>query len=258
MKTVNIPFLSFCLAAVLVSAVSCRENNGIRDIVTSENTEADLGVIKEKDGPCRVNLLVKNTASDTLVPVTALTRCSCVIASVDGTPVAPGETLKVAVTYNPSYVSGIFMEEIGIRCLGKSGILSLIIKGEVLPMRHDVGEDHPYDYGNGLHMSHEVLHYGKLAPGEKGRMFVRCANSRNRRMALSFEVPAAYANSLSFKEKHTLERHGKDTVWFSFTMPETVRAGDTLTFPARPVANGKYTDRILTVKAIVKNTDNRM
>lgn len=53
-------------------------------------------------------------------------------------------------------------------------------------------------------MSHEVLHYGKLAPGEKGRMFVRCANSRNRRMALSFEVPAAYVNSLSFKEKLTI------------------------------------------------------
>lgn len=254
----NIPILSFCIAVVLMSAVSCRNSGNIRNIVTSENTEADFGVIKEKDGPSQANLLIPNTTSDTLLPVTALTRCSCVIASIEETPVAPGETLKVAVTYNPSYRSGIFMEEIGIRCLGRSGLISLIIKGEVIPMRHGVEEDHPYDYGRGLHMSHEVLHYGKLAPGEKGKIFVRCANSRSRGMNLSFEIPDSCRSYLSFKGEHHLGGHGRDTVWFSLTMPESVRPGDTLTFSARPAANGKYTDKTLDIKAIAKCTDNRM
>ena len=125
----NIPILSFCIAVVLMSAVSCRNSGNIRNIVTSENTEADFGVIKEKDGPSQVNLLIPNSTSDTLLPVTALTRCSCVIASIEETPVAPGETLKVAVTYNPSYRRGIFMEEIGIRCLGRRTIHMITAEG---------------------------------------------------------------------------------------------------------------------------------
>lgn len=257
-KTVNIPILPLCIAVVLMSAVSCQNSGSIRDIVTSENTEADFGVIKEKDGPCQANLLIPNTTSDTLLPTTVLTRCSCVIASIEETPVAPGETLKVAVTYNPSYRSGIFMEEIGVRCLGRNGLLSLIIKGEVIPMQHGIEEDHPYNYGRGLHMSHEVLHYGKLAPGEKGKIFVRCGNSRSRGMNLSFEIPDSCHRYLSFKREHHLGRHGRDTVWFSFTMPESASPGDTLTFSVRPAANGKYTEKTLDIKAIAKYADNRM
>ncbi len=241
--------IRLCSATIILTLMSCG-NDSIREITVSENTEADFGIIKEKDGPAEALLLLPNTYQDTLIPVAALTRCSCVRARMESTSAAPGETLKVAVTYNPSYRSGIFMEEIGIRCLGRKGILSLIIKGEVKPMRHAVEEDYPYLYGKGLHMSHETLHFGKLSPGERKGMFVRCANSGRKKMDLSFDIPREYSGCVSFSESHKIGGRGKDTVWFHFTMPGKTIAGDTLTFPLIPLVNGKPADKELEIKAI--------
>lgn len=242
-----------CTAAVLSAAVSCH-NGDRKEIPVSENTEADFGVIKEKDGPVSNCLLFTNSYPDTLLPVTALTRCSCVIADVEKTPVAPGETLRLNVTYNPAYKSGIFMEEVGVRCLGRKGILSFIIKGEVVPMAHDVSEDHPYDFGKGLHISHEVLHYGKLSPGEQAGMFIRCANAGRKRMKLGFEIPEDYRKELSFKDEHYLGKNGRDTIWFRFTMPPAAHAGDTVSFQAKVLVNGREADRPLTVKAVCRES----
>lgn len=244
-------FVPFYIFVVFSLAVSCRNGgDGSVEIITGENTEADLGVIKEKDGPVRAELFVPNDYGDTLRPVMTYVRCSCISAYVGKDPVAPGETLRVSVTYNPYYRSGIFMEEIGVKCLGKKSYVSLVVKGEVIPMKHPVEEDHPYDFGNGLHLSHEVLDFGRLESGESARIFIRCANSRWNPVALTFSPDEKYGNAVHLVNPHHLEKDGRDTVWFRFTMPEEIFPGDTLEFDVWPALNGRKAGKPLTVRAI--------
>ncbi|MCM1177345.1 MAG: DUF1573 domain-containing protein [Bacteroidales bacterium] len=243
------PVAAVALLALLSSCHNGGNAGAVKDIVTSENTEADLGTIREKDGPVHANLLVANTSSDTLMPLAVYTRCQCMSASVEREAVAPGETLKVEVTYNPAYRKGIFMEEVSVKMLGRSS-MSLIVKGEVEPMEHPVEEDHPYDFGAGLHLSHEVLHYGKMQPGDSRTIYIRYANGGRKDMDVEFRPEAGHDGEIRVRERSVLPAGGRDTLHFRFTMPGGLQPGDTLKIPVKPYVNGKPSGKVLIVKAI--------
>lgn len=248
-------FIALCLmSAAVLSCSGSRE--AVRDIVTNENTEADLGRIREKDGPVQVNLLVANETSDTLMPVAAYTRCQCVSASVERRGVPPGKYIRVEVVYNPAYKKGIFMEEIAVQMLGHKP-LSLIVKGDVIPMVHHVEEDHPYDFGSGLHLSHEVLHYGKMDAGEKKDIFIRYANGRRRSVNLGFEISPEWAGAVDFRSSIMVGKGGRDTMHFKFTMPDNIPEGYTLKIPVYPCIDGKPAGKVLTVKAISRGKEQK-
>ncbi len=131
------------------------------EIVTSENTEADLGTIYEEEGLARTVLVVRNNSADTLFPVAAYSHCRCAAATVSPLPVAPGEDVRIDVTF-----------------------------------------DNPRP------------------------------------------------ETLAYRQKMTLDAHGRDTLHFRFTMPAGLSSGDTLRFALRPSVNGKPVGKDLNVKAI--------
>ena len=152
------------MAALLAAA--CAPKDGIRTIRTSTDREADLGKIKEIDGPLTFRLVVKNDYPDTLYPVQLYTPCGCTEARFERKPVAPGEDEVIEVTYNPAYRPGPMMEEIQVYYRNSPvKARSLVIKGEVIGYNHPIEEDRPYAYGEGLYMSHKVLNFGQLRPG---------------------------------------------------------------------------------------------
>lgn len=253
MKKIRIvlPFAVICL--VVGSCMCSHSSEGKRgsvpeEIVTSENTEADLGTIYEEDGLARTVLVVRNNSADTLFPVAAYSHCRCAAATVSPLPVAPGEDVMVDVTYNPAYRSGIFMEEVQVRFNGRRDVMSLVVKGEVIPCVHPVTDDHPYNFGSGLYMSHETLHFGNSRCGESHMIYVRLANDTDRKMTVTFDNPLP--ETLAYRQKVTLDAHGRDTLHFRFTMPAGLSSGDTLRFALRPSVNGAPVGKDLNVKAI--------
>lgn len=218
------------------------------EIVTSENTEADLGTIYEEEGLARAVLVVRNNSADTLFPVAAYSHCRCAAATVSRLPVAPGEDVRVEITYNPAYRSGIFMEEVQVRFGGRRDVMSLVIKGEVIPCVHPVTDDHPYSFGSGLYMSHETLHFGNAKDGENRMIYVRLANDTDRKITVTFDNPCP--ETLGCRQKITLGAHGRDTLHFRFAMPPGLPQGDTVRFALSPAVNGKPVGKVLNVKAI--------
>lgn len=246
-----------CLAVVAAALLccSCGSGTGHRpgvpaEIVTDENTEADFGVVYESDGLARTVLVVRNVSSDTLMPVGACSRCRCAEASVDAVPVAPGEDIRVAVSYNPAYHKGVFMEEVQVKFLGIRRVMSLIIKGEVVPCEHPLSDDYPYDYGMGLHLSHETLHFGNLRAGESRMIYIRYANEFGTPAGLTFEPQGEIPGRLSFRPSVTLVANARDTLHFRFTMPEGIAPADTLRFSLQPCINGTPLGKKLNIKAI--------
>lgn len=239
----------FLISISLICGCSGQRKAEVRNIVTNENTEADLGTVLEKDGLVHVNLVVRNETGDTIRPLRTYSYCRCTSAELDRTPVPPGENLIVPVTYNPAYKSGRFMEEIQVYYNDSHHLLSLMIKGDVIPAEHPVEEDYPYSFGDDIHLSHETLHFGLKKPGETGEIFIRIANESELPAEISF-VPEE--NSQVGERSIRLAAKGRDTLYFHFRMPDNAAPGDTVWSGIRLYMNGEELIKKLNIKAIGK------
>ncbi len=249
MKRIKFVFVALL---ILCSCGDGRHSALPAEIRTTENTEADFGTIYEADGVVQTVLLVRNETADTLLPVAAHTSCRCTEASAESIKVAPGEDVRITVAYNPAYRSGIFMEEIQLAFLNTRKYMSLVIKGEIVPCEYPVSEDHPYDYGRGLHLSHEVLHYGRLRSGQSRDIYIRYIIDCSRTMFLVSVrdfIRECYVAALRVIVRPA---KGRDTLHFRFTMPSGLEESDTLIFPLHISMNGKTLDKSLNVKAIAR------
>ena len=245
-------FLLFLLP-VLWAVSSCTDApKAITDIVTNENTEADLGKIREEKGVLKARLIVANPTRDTLYPLQAFTLCTCLKAKVNRKPVAPGGNVLVELDYNPAYKKGIIMEEVQVIFDGSDYLMSLVVKGDVLPCKHPVTDYASYEFGRGLYISQEVVPFGKLVPGGDASVFIGVASDRRRPLRLGFK---GQGENLRLRTEMELAREGHDTLHLHFTMPEDAVPGDTLLFPITLLVDGKEVDKPLVAKAIVKAPD---
>lgn len=238
------------VAGCLLLLASCAPKDGIRTLRATTDTEADLGRIQEIDGPVTVRLLVRNDYPDTLHPVELYTPCRCTKVHFSHDPVPPGADEVLEVTYNPAYRPGPMMEQISIYYLHSPvKVRSLVIKGEVIGYNHPIEEDRPYDFGEGLFMSHKVLGFGALAPGQTRDVFFRHGNGNKWKADIRFEVPQEWEPFLRLRQPGKMKADERDTLHVRFTMPEGV---DTVDFWVQPRVNGKPTREKIRIKASKK------
>lgn len=235
------------MAAALLLAAACTPKDGIRTIRTAEGKEADLGKIKEIDGPVTVRLIARNDYADTLYPVQLYTPCGCTKARFDQASIAPGDDEVLEVTYNPAYRPGPMREDIQIRYRNSPvDVRTFTIKGEVIGFNHPIEEDRPYAYGEGLYMSHKILNYGRLRPGETGDFFFRHGNGNDRRATVTFEIPEEWEPYLRMRQPGRMKADQRDTIHVKFTMPQGL---DSVAFSIQPFVNGKPTEEVLEIAA---------
>ena len=196
----------------------------------------DFGTIEEKDGPVSHTFLLKNIAAEPIAISEAKAWCSCTTVEFPKKPIAPGQQGRVVVTFNPSYRPGKFSKEVVVLLNGGSSYLRLWVKGSVVPMQHPVTDDHPYHYGEGLYMSHQVLPFRALRKGEQQTHLLRIANDTSHPMTI--ELQRRPDNRvLQMPERLTLKPHERREVSVSY---KAVRE-----YPYRrridvvPIVNGK-------------------
>lgn len=233
------------LLALLLMAAACGSRDGIRTIRTAEGQDADLGTIKEIDGPVTVRLLIRNDFPDTLYPVQLHTPCGCTNARFDQKPVAPDADEVLEVTYNPAYRPGPMREEIQVRYVNSPvRVRTFTISGKVVGFNHPIEEDRPYAYGEGLYMSHKILSYGQLRPGETGDFFFRYGNGNTRKATVTFDIPEAWQPYVRMRQPGRMKADQRDTLHVKFTMPEGI---DSAAFSLQPRVDGRKTEEVLSV-----------
>ena len=239
------------LLALLLMAAACGSRDGIRTIRTAEGQDADLGTIKEIDGPVTVRLLIRNDFPDTLYPVQLHTPCGCTNARFDQKPVAPGADEVLEVTYNPAYRPGPMREEIQVRYVNSPvRVRTFTISGKVIGFNHPIEEDRPYAFGEGLYMSHKILSYGLLRPGETGDFFFRYGNGNTRKATVTFDIPEEWQPYVRMRQPGRMKADQRDTLHVKFTMPEGI---DSAAFSLQPRVDGRKTEEVLSV--FVKKRD---
>lgn len=238
----------FILLAAMAAA--CAPKDGIRTIRTAADQEADLGKIKEIDGPVTFRLVVRNDYADTLYPLRMYTPCGCTQVQFSRDPVAPGADQVLEVTYNPAYRPGPMMESITVYYQASPvQAESFVIKGEVIGFNHPIEEDRPYAFGEGLYMSHKLLHFGSRLPGETTDVFFRHGNGNPKKADIRFDIPAEWQPYVRMRQPGKMKADERDTLHVKFTMPEGV---DTVAFDIQPLVNGVPTQEKLAVRAFCR------
>lgn len=237
--------------ALLAILAACTPKDGVRTFPAREGKDVNIGKIKEIDGPVTVRLVIRNEYPDTLYPVQLHTPCGCTKAQFERKPVAPGEDEVLEVTYNPAYRPGPMREEIQVRYLDSPvQVRTFAIQGEVIGYNHPIEEDRPYAYGEGLYMSHQVLSYGRLRPGQTGDFFFRHGNGNPRKADIVFDIPDAWKPYVRMRQPGKMKADERDTIHVKFTMPEGL---DSVDFALQPRVNGKPTESVLTIRAWKKD-----
>ncbi len=183
------------IAAILAMAFTSayagdhKEPNASKAIKFDERIYS-FGTIEEADGPVSHTFRFTNTGDKPLSILYARSGCVCISTDIPRTPVAPGESANITVTYNPLYRPGDFSKEIVVMNSDKE-YSRVWVKGTVNPMQHSVSENFPYEYGDGLWMNLGVMSFGRMKPGEHKSVRLRMANDSDFVMRLSFETENA-------------------------------------------------------------------
>ncbi|MCC8171924.1 MAG: DUF1573 domain-containing protein [Parabacteroides sp.] len=122
----QIVFILFTLLLAVGTASAQQKAN-----ISVENTVHDFGTIAENGGKVSHTFTIKNTGDAPLVITRVIASCGCTTPEWTKTPIEPGQTGEVKVTYNPARRPGPFAKTISVYSNGKDGNYILTIKGTV-------------------------------------------------------------------------------------------------------------------------------
>ncbi len=210
-----------------------------------EERKFDFGEIQEQDGIVSHVFLFKNIGK-TVVHISGMsTGCGCVQYEFPKEPIQPGRTGEVTVSYNPAYRPGFFSKEIVVLSNNNTCYNRIWIKGSVIPCRHPVSENYPYEYGSGLWMNFEIMAFGTISKGHSKTMELKYTNDTDKDMQLTFVVVGGNTD-IKFTSPRLVRPHEEGI------MPVTyLNSGQFGTETnIYPVVNGKVQAKPLTITCI--------
>lgn len=166
----------------------------LSDELVFEERVFDFGEIKEENGLVSHEFEFKNV-SQKVISINGVTSgCGCVQFEFPKEPLRPNTTGKVKVTYNPAYRPGFFSKEVVVLSNNNANYNRIWVKGTVIPCKHPVSENYPYEYGSGLWMNFEVMAFGTIGKGGTKTMKLKYVNDTDNDIQLMFVVIGGNTN----------------------------------------------------------------
>lgn len=187
---------------LLLSAVAYAESRESERMVFDETT-FDFGTIKEEKGKVSHRFKVTNKGKKAVAIVYARSGCNCIRTESPSTPIEPGKSAYITVSYNPKFHPGEFKKEVSV-VYGDRSKTTLKVKGKVIGYKHPISERFPYDYGHGLYMNLGRMVFGTVRAGEEKTMKLRFANEGKKSLTVSFTVKDKSAGITVPSKKYTL------------------------------------------------------
>lgn len=118
------------LSTLLMMAVAAMAQ---QPVISFSKIEHDFGKINESDGRVTTIFEFKNDGMEPLVLSNVRASCGCTTPTWTRTPIEPGESGNITVTYNPNGRPGKFTKTITVTSNASKPTTKLTIKGEVIP-----------------------------------------------------------------------------------------------------------------------------
>jgi hypothetical protein len=130
----------------------------------------DFGAIAEADGLASHTFIIKNTGADPLVITRVTASCGCTRPEWTQSPIEPGSSGEVTVSYNPKGRPGPFLKSVAVVSNAKNKRTLLYVKGNVTPkpaIANQPAMAYPYNIGP-LKLQTKTIQYSSIRPGETG------------------------------------------------------------------------------------------
>jgi len=131
-------------------------------VITFEKTDHDFGKINEADGRVTTIFTFKNEGMAPLVLSNVRASCGCTTPTWTKTPIEPGQTGDITVTYNPNGRPGRFQKTITISSNASEPTKKLTIRGEVIPKTQQSVSRFTQKMGDALAANTRILTYGSV------------------------------------------------------------------------------------------------
>jgi hypothetical protein len=131
----------------------------------------DFGAIAEADGLASHTFIIKNTGADPLVITRVTASCGCTRPDWTKSPIEPGSSGEVTISYNPKGRPGPFLKSVAVVSNAKNKRTLLYVKGNVTPepaiATQPAMAAYPYNIGP-LKLQTKTIQYSSIRPGETG------------------------------------------------------------------------------------------
>lgn len=128
------------------------------------NPTHNFGAFSESMGKVTCTFLAVNVGDEPAVVLDARANCGCTRPRYDKRPVAPGDTLRVTVSYDPSGRPGRFHKQVRVNTNAIDGPATLNIRGTVIGSPQTLNQRYPVMAGN-ARLSNDLAAFGS---GRKG------------------------------------------------------------------------------------------
>ena len=152
-------------------------------------TEHDFGVIFEKDGKVSCAMRFVNEGDSALVVARVRPSCGCTAGDFTRTPIEPGDTGVVTLTYNPAGRPGSFSKDVFVFTNGTVRRTQLVIKGNVISSPETIDEHYPVAVG-ALRLDARTLPLGEVVRNKSRMGYFRGYNaSADTLLVTTHDVP---------------------------------------------------------------------
>lgn len=213
----------------------------------------DFGKIKEADGPVSHTFEFTNIGKRPFIITSVSASCGCTAPECDKSPVMPGRTRKIKVTFDPRNRPGYFDKAVYISSDNNRKTDIIRVKGTVIPRPRTVQDEYPVILREGLRASAPGIRLDLVPNGRSHTQVIGLYNSGAKpvRLAVRLEKGTPHAGVrvspelLQPKSKgqilFTLGLEGRRDVWGNFSdLVRLTADGTELALPLR--VRGTVTD----------------
>lgn len=221
----------FLMSVVLLAAAAVMAQ---QPVITFQKTEHDFGKINEEDGRVSTIFEFKNEGMEPLVLSNVRASCGCTTPTWTKTPVEPGETGTITVTYNPNGRPGRFQKTVTITSNASNPSVKVYIKGEVLPKQAKPVNKYTVTMGD-LSLKGKAMNFGTILKGKNKTEAIEYANLTDHDITVDLIYDSFLTPALSLT---TLKPNEAGTLHINFDT-EKCRQWGLVTSTAYIVVNGK-------------------
>lgn len=153
-------------------------------IVSATNPEVawqtrvhDFGAFNEDDGNVSYTFKYVNSGDCPLTIVCARTSCGCTTPKYSHTPIAPGDSGIVTVTFNPTGRPGRFNKKINITFNEINTPIALSIKGSVIGSEESIATQYPIAVSSNIRLSRPAVIFGQVKKGSTRSVTINAYNT---------------------------------------------------------------------------------
>lgn len=161
-----------CLMALVCATLLAHADGIVRWL----EMRHDFGTIHEEDGKVSCTMRLVNDGDSELIITQVRTSCGCTAAGYDKAPIAPGDTARITVTYDPVARPGEFNKDVFVYTNGSPRRSGVSIHGTVIAQPETLSEFYPVAAG-AMRMTGASVPLGELTKGRKRSSYLTTVNT---------------------------------------------------------------------------------